>query len=101
MINKSEEKSDLKFHGFNASAVRMVKTIGEYLGLSDPLDGEEVFKSIISGNDFANQVFINYCDSIAELINNIQCTLELEKYVIGGGISTNKILIEGIENSFN
>ncbi|APH15355.1 ROK family protein [Clostridium sporogenes] len=101
MINKSEEKSDLKFHGFNASAVRMVKTIGEYLGLSDPLDGEAVFKSIISGNDFANQVFINYCDSIAELINNIQCILELEKYVIGGGISTNKILIEEIENSFN
>ncbi|GAA0076083.1 ROK family protein [Clostridium sp. CTA-5] len=101
MINKSEETSDLKFYGFNASAVRMVKIIGEYLGLEDPLNGEVVFEAIISGNDFANKVFKDYCDSIAELINNIQCILELEKYVIGGGISANKIVIEGIQNSFN
>lgn len=101
MINKSEEKSDLKFHGFNGSAVRMIKTIGEYLGLSDPLDGKAVFKAIISGNDFANQVFKKYCNIIVELINNIQCALDLEKYVIGGGISKNKILIEGIQDSFN
>ncbi|WP_338626803.1 ROK family protein [Clostridium baratii] len=101
MINKSEETSELKFHGFNASAVRMVKTIGEYLRLTDPLDGEVVFKAIIEGDTFANKVFKNYCDSIAQLINNIQCTLDLEKYVIGGGISSQEILIKEIRRSFN
>lgn len=101
MINNSEEASDLKFHGFNASAVRMVKTIGEYLCLTDPLDGEVVFQAIIEGDTFANRVFKNYCDSIAQLINNIQCTLDLEKYVIGGGISSQKILIKEIRKSFN
>lgn len=100
MINKPEESGDLKFHGFNASAVRMISIIGEHLNLSDPLDGKSVFKAIIDGEDFANKVFKEYCESIAQLINNIQCTLDLEKYVIGGGISTQKILIKEIKNAF-
>lgn len=101
MINKSEEIDDLKFHGFNASAVRMIQIIGENLRLADPLDGQTVFKAIISGHEFANKVFADYCENIAQLIHNLQCTLDLEKYVIGGGISTNQIVIEGIQHAFH
>lgn len=39
--------------------------------------------------------FDRYCQDIAHLTINLQSTLDLEKVVIGGGISEQDILIQG------
>lgn len=82
--------------GMKGSAVNFVQTGANILGLAHP-DGPYVFEAIQSTeNEELNQYFSEYCQSIARLISNLQVTLDLSKIVIGGGISSQPILIEEI-----
>lgn len=82
------------------SAVGFVHEASQLLGL-DQDDGPAVF-SAIEGNqsEDLNLLFKDYCHEIAVLVLNLQSFFRLEKVVIGGGISRQGTLIEGISDAY-
>lgn len=82
------------------SAVGFVHEASQLLGL-DQDDGPAVF-SAIEGNqsEELNLLFKDYCHEIAVLVLNLQSFFRLEKVVIGGGISRQGTLIEGISDAY-
>lgn len=84
---------------FNAcSATKMVHSIGTRLELVDPNDDTKVFKAIENGDSNARELFNAYCRNVAYMITNIQAVLDLSKYVIGGSISNQSILVPEINH---
>lgn len=82
------------------SAVGFVHEASQLLGL-DQDDGPAVFSAIEEGQfEKLNSLFKDYCHEIAVLILNLQTFMNLERVVIGGGISRQDSLIEGIVNAY-
>ena len=92
--------NDYSCAGFTNSAVGMVERINTMLGNDNVTDGREAFKAIHAGNPQAISIFENYCRAIANQILSIQGVLDVKRFVIGGGISAQKILIEEINHQF-
>jgi predicted NBD/HSP70 family sugar kinase len=87
------------FVGVNLSAVRLVKQLAALLDSSE--DGAAVFVELArQTNEAATDLFMNYCRQAALLCFNLQCLLDLEKIVIGGGISQQASLIEKIQEEY-
>ena len=86
------------FVGVYDSAVEMIKRIATSLELSDKTDGVAVFEAIKNGNSVAQKIFKEYCKRIATLILSIEAVLDMDRVVIGGGISAQSILIDEINN---
>ncbi|MGX7048999.1 ROK family protein [Lactococcus piscium] len=88
--------------GYSASAVQFVRQAATFLGLSDLDDGLAVFDAI---NQQTNQevqaLFETYCQKIVYIILNLQAILDLERVVIGGGISAQPIVIEMISKQYH
>ena len=63
------------------------------------IDSYELFEKYRKGDETAKEVIRNYSRIIAAGIVTIQSVLDVEKFCIGGGISTQDILIDEIKNS--
>lgn len=86
-------------YGIDGSAVKMVEKIAKYYDLA-PDDGIRAFKKIKKGKKYANKVFNHYCYQIAELIFAVQSIIDVQRYVIGGGISVQPIVAKRIRYYF-
>lgn len=82
------------------SAVGMIEDIGTHLKLPNVTDGRRVFSEIMAGEEYAFKAFADFCDQVALLIYNIQSILDLDKFAIGGGISSQPLLIKQLRESF-
>lgn len=96
-----ESNDEIKVYGSLGSAVQMIQLIGTSLNLKNPNDGQAVFHAITQKNPIATKIFKNYCRQITQLILSIQAVLDLTHYAIGGGISTQTILIEEINHQYD
>lgn len=85
--------------GRKNSAVWLNRDIAKALNL-DTEDGEVIFEYIKQRNAIAWEIFEKYCRSVAMVIFNIDYVLDLDCIAIGGGISSQPILIETIQNAF-
>ena len=92
---------DYSCAGFTSSAVGMVERINTMLGNDNITDGKAAFEAIHGGNKQAISIFEDYCYVIANQILSIQGILDVKRFVIGGGISAQKILVEEINRQFN
>lgn len=82
------------------SAVGFVHEASQLLGLIQD-DGPAVFSAIGEHqSEDLNLLFKDYCHEIAVLVLNLQSFFRLEKVVIGGGISRQGTLIEGISDAY-
>lgn len=87
--------------GFTGSAVTFVKAAAQQLKLQDESDGIAVFEAINSKQNLeVTRLFEQYCREIAFIILNLQAILDIEKVVIGGGVSTQETLIKEINNQY-
>ncbi|MGZ2658091.1 ROK family protein, partial [Escherichia coli] len=68
--------------------------------LPDKHDGLAVFEAINAYDPVAWPIFEAYTKEIGLLIHNLQATMDLERIVIGGGISAQPILIDTINESY-
>lgn len=100
---------ELDYHksGFNgyaavtASAVEMIKKINKQNQVSDLTNGRLALAAV-EGNDLeSKKIFASFCQKIAYLIINIQSVIDLKRYVIGGGISANPLVIKEINRQFD
>ena len=83
------------------SAVQFVEKASHILNL-EKADGIAVFKALDQGgNEELTTLFQEYCHDIAILIFNLQSLLRLEKVTIGGGISSQPLLIDEINHQYH
>ena len=61
----------------------------------------KVFELIKNNDSYAEKRFQEFCRNVALLIHNMQTVLDVDRYVIGGGISRQKIVVEGINKAFD
>lgn len=94
MLNK------LNLVGYSGSAVKMVEECAKALEMDDLHDGIRVFDEINKKNSKVMKIFTNYCNVIAEVILNIQSVIDLNTFAISGGISSQKVVIDGINKSY-
>jgi predicted NBD/HSP70 family sugar kinase len=87
--------------GSTGSAVRLVRTIGTMAQLADPGDGHAVFELINGQKEPAWTIFKQYAQRIAALILSIQAVVDVDRYVIGGGISAQPIVVKQINQSYS
>ncbi|WP_462411610.1 ROK family protein [Neobacillus sp. Marseille-QA0830] len=90
-----------EFVGSQSSAVRMVSRIAELKKLDNPTDGEAVFDFINGHDKEANAIFDEYCIHLGTLILNLQYILDPEIFAIGGGISSQPVVLERIQWAIN
>lgn len=86
--------------GATTSAVKMIETMADICDIKDKTDGRRVFKEINRHNPVIWSLFEGFCRRVAVLILNIQTVVDLERVLIGGGISAQKILIDEIKRQF-
>lgn len=86
--------------GKTCSAVEMIKEIGIKLGLKDIDDGMTVFEHINNNDPVAIEIFDKYAMEIALLIQNIQAMVDVQRIVIGGGISAQDITVKRINEKY-
>ncbi|MDQ0493262.1 ROK family protein [Paenibacillus brasilensis] len=80
--------------GMQGSSFVLTKTVAKAKGLpADSMTGEKVFQFIEEGDHTFQKIFQEYCRNIATQIINLQAILDPEKFVIGGGISANPLLV--------
>ncbi|WP_412989165.1 ROK family protein [Pediococcus siamensis] len=82
--------------GLDLSAVQMVNKIGNKLRLKNPTDGPTVFQYINQNDSRIGSIFIDYCSHVAKLILSLQAVLDVNRFVIGGGISAQSIVTNTI-----
>lgn len=87
--------------GYKLSAVNFIKTCSDLLGHSKPYDGEKIFNEIKANvNADLTELFQKYCRAIVNLIINLQVILDVEKVLIGGGVSEQFVLINEINRQY-
>ena len=90
------------YFGHSASAVGFVRQAASLLGLANLDDGLAVFDAI---NQQTSQevclLFEAYCQKVVHIILDLQAILDLDRVVIGGGISVQPIVIETISKQYH
>ncbi|MDO4902801.1 MAG: ROK family protein [Limosilactobacillus sp.] len=86
--------------GSNTSAVKMIEAVATRCQLPDLKDGRRAFGEINAGNPDALEIFQPFCRRVAILISNIQAVVDLERVLIGGGISVQPIVVEEVRRQF-
>lgn len=82
------------------SAVGLVDSIAKKLDLHEPNLGTQVFSAITTGNPVAGAEFEAFSRAVAILIYNMQSVLDLDRVVIGGGISAQPIVATHLMQDF-
>lgn len=87
--------------GVNGSAVKFVRAVNQKVNYQDENDGLHAFEVIKEGVPEAVAIFHDYCFKIAVLILNMQTVVDINKVAIGGGISAQPLLINGINKAYD
>lgn len=96
-----ERMSPEQIRGQDLSAVSLIKAINQSLGHTDLKDGRLAFQALLDGHFEVYPLFESYCRRLAITILNLQTTLDVERFVIGGGISAQALLIQEINRQFD
>lgn len=90
--------------GNQASSVNFIREAQAYvtpLQPDRPASGEEVCAAIKQGdNAQLNDLFQYYCEVVGRLIYNVQMVLDYEVVAIGGAISAEPLVIDGIRQQY-
>lgn len=89
------------FAGGYASAVQMIKNVNEAIDNDDETDGLAAFDAINNEDEKAKSIFDEYCKRIAAIIIDIQAVVDLDAIAIGGGISAQPIVVQGINQAYD
>lgn len=97
LITTNYPTSKLVTAGSCASAVKMIGQIAKVYNLLDIHDGKKVFELINRGDSKAWNVFEQFCKRVATIIINLQTILDLERVLLGGGISAQPIVLREVK----
>lgn len=77
----------------------LIEKVMGYMELDEKIDGEQAFSMINAKEENALKALKEYTDDLAITIFNINVLLDLERIVIGGGISQQPVLLEYLKQS--
>ncbi len=100
MMKLSAAHSYNDMYGFSGSAVNLIQKVNMVLGTEDKKDGTAAFEAINRKDRKVYPIFETYAKEIALMICNIQAMLDLQKIVIGGGISAQPIVTGEIRKQY-
>lgn len=86
--------------GASTSAVKMIEAVAIACGLPDKKDGRRAFVEINNRNPRAWAIFTAFCRRVAVLLVNVQAVVDLERVLIGGGISAQPVVVSEIRHQF-
>lgn len=90
------------YFGHSASAVGFVRQAASLLDLADLDDGLAVFDAINQQTSpEVCRLFEAFCQKIVHIMLDLQAILDLDRVVIGGGISAQPIVIETISKQYH
>ncbi|KAF1305854.1 ROK family protein [Enterococcus saccharolyticus] len=98
LLRSPENSTMQNVIGYSGSAVRLVKEAAKQFGLAKA-DGHQVFQAF-EADENARTFLQAYCREIAFVILNLQAILDLEKVVIGGGISEQPLVLTEIRAQY-
>ncbi|GAJ26365.1 transcriptional regulator/sugar kinase [Liquorilactobacillus sucicola DSM 21376 = JCM 15457] len=101
MVNNFQLSGNDKLVGMSCSAVKMVERIAMKLNLPNKKDGIAIFEQLNQKNPVAWEIFRAYCQRVAYLILNVQSVLDLTTYAIGGGISSQPLVVKIINEEYD
>ena len=96
IMAKGKEKYE--FLGNQGGIPRFVERVSKQLG-DESLTGEEVFNLISKNNLIATKAFEEYLENLAYQIFNLQMIYDPELVLIGGGVSANKVFMDGLNEA--
>ena len=103
---QKQYQTEILRHGISSlvqnlgSAVNFVAKASHLLELPEE-DGVQVFEVLEAGHhEELQELFTSYCREIAILIYNLQSLVRLEKVTIGGGISSQPLLLGEINRQY-
>ena len=103
---QKQYQTEILRHGISSlvqnlgSAVNFVANASRLLELPEE-DGVQVFEVLEAGHhEELQDLFASYCREIAILIYNLQSLVRLEKVMIGGGISSQVLLLEEVNHQY-
>lgn len=100
LIHYPMGETTLQMFGKEGSAVGFMNQAAKLLAV-EPHDYEAIFRNLAEGSDMKlYQLFKDYCKNIAIQIVNLQVILNLEKIVIGGGISAQDLVVDTIKKEY-
>lgn len=100
LLRTGLEDKELESYGRYGSAVRFIEKATALIATTTD-DHEAVFTALAKNpQPELLMLFEEYCQNIAILLINLQVSLDLEKIVIGGGISEQQLLIQGINKQY-
>lgn len=96
-VNISQKKDSYSYVG-QLGTPYLCKLVQEKLQLEDKIDGQQAF-AWIEKETKAKEALQEYTDALAMALFNINIVLDLEKILIGGGISEQPLLMESLKES--
>ena len=96
-----EKVNPSQMRGTTLSAVGLITKVNKVLGNTDLKDGLLAFKAINAKKEAVYPIFEAYCRSLAITILNLQSIVDMEIFVLGGGISAQPVLIEEVNRQFD
>lgn len=86
--------------GASTSAVKMIAAVASACKLPDQRDGRRAFTEINQRTPQAWAIFTDFCRRVAVLLVNVQAVVDLERILIGGGISAQPVVVTEIRHQF-
>ena len=88
--------------GSDGGARGLIGLLAEKKGIPyEELDGLRAFEMINSGDEDAVGVLHEYCSGLATRIWNLHAVLDPDRFLIGGGISEQLVLIEALREEMD
>ena len=66
-----------------------------------PMNGRVFFEAVNAGEPEAQEVLQRFCRAVAVQIYNLTVLLDVEKVAIGGGISKQPVLLQGLRSAYD
>lgn len=102
IMGSNSEANFNNVFAMQGSTAALIKKVAKAKGINeDTLNGYEVFNLIEKTDEETLQIFNDFAKTIAIQVFNLQCVLDPEKILIGGGISKQKILLEKIKENLD
>lgn len=86
--------------GASTSAVKMIAAVARACNLPDITDGRQAFELINQRQTAAWPIFTAFCRRVAVLMVNVQAVVDLDRILIGGGISAQPVLVSEVRHQF-
>lgn len=100
-IEMNEPEKPESYAGQRCCTPYLCELIQKKLNIKEEIQGDTAFQYINEGNEKALEALKEFTDDFAMFLFNIYVSLDLEKILIGGGISKQPVLLDYLKQSIH